>query len=118
MSSILITGVQIRTASQLASLLGADGHEIRRKNRNVSIRDVLDADIVFAGGEPELYLPLLRQVRAVDRTLPFIVVARCPETPEWLDAIEAGATDYCTVPLHLKQVRSLMTTDISCAPFL
>jgi hypothetical protein len=38
-----------------------------------------------------LYLNASREARP---TLPFIVVTRIPEMGVWLDALEAGATDY------------------------
>jgi len=62
------------------------------------MRELLDADIVFAGGEPACYMSLLRHVREARPALPFVVVTRIPETKEWLDALEAGATDYCSEP--------------------
>jgi DNA-binding response OmpR family regulator len=68
----------------------------------------LDADIVFAGGEPTYYISLLRRVRETRPTLPFFVVTRAPETKEWLDALEAGATDYCSVPIETRQLQWLM----------
>jgi DNA-binding response OmpR family regulator len=37
-----------------------------------------------------------------------IVVAAIPETAAWLDALEAGATDYCVPPFDMRQVRCLM----------
>jgi DNA-binding response OmpR family regulator len=40
--------------------------------------------------------------------LPFVVVTRVPETKEWLDALEAGATDYCSVPIEARQLHWLM----------
>jgi DNA-binding response OmpR family regulator len=40
--------------------------------------------------------------------LPFVVVTRIPETREWLDALEAGATDYCSAPIETRQLRWLM----------
>ena len=70
--------------------------------------ELLDADIVFAGGEPARYMPLLRHVREARPTLPFVVVTRIPETKEWLNALEAGATDYCSEPIETRQLRWLM----------
>jgi DNA-binding response OmpR family regulator len=47
-------------------------------------------------------------VRAERPTLPFVVVTRIPETGEWLDALEAGATDYCSAPFESRQINWLM----------
>jgi DNA-binding NarL/FixJ family response regulator len=40
--------------------------------------------------------------------LPFVVVTRIPETKEWLDALEAGAADYCSVSIEARQLHWLM----------
>lgn len=76
------------------------------------MRELLDADIVFAGGEPGYYMTLLKRVREVRPTMPFVVVTRMPETTEWLDALEAGATDYCSAPLDMRQLHWLMETAV------
>jgi DNA-binding response OmpR family regulator len=72
------------------------------------MREILDVDIVFAGGEPVCYMSLLRNIREARPTLPFVVVTRIPETREWLDALEAGATYYCSEPIQTRQLRWLM----------
>ena len=64
--------------------------------------------MVFAGGEPARYLSLLRRVREDRPALPFVVVTQIGETKEWLDALEAGATDYCSVPIGTRQIHWLM----------
>ena len=72
------------------------------------MRDLIGADIVFAGGEPSQYLSLLRLVRDERPALPFVVVTPIPETMAWLDALEAGATDYCSSPFESRQIHWLM----------
>ena len=113
MARIVFAGLEPRTAGHLASLLAGDGHEVQRAKHNITIKELLSANIVFAGGDPDQYLSVLRRVRAVDPILSFIVVARFAETAEWLDALEAGATDYCVAPFDQGQVRSLMAAALS-----
>ncbi len=115
MARVIFSGLEPRSAGRLASLLAADGHEIHREKHNVAIQELMNAHIVFVGGEPDQYLSLLRRVRLVDPTLAFVVVARYPETSEWLAALEAGATDYCSTPFDLKMVRSLVASG-HCSP--
>ncbi len=110
MARVIFSGLEPRSAGRLATLLATDGHEIHRQNQNVPIQELLNANIVFVGGEPNYYLSLLRRVRLVDPTLAFVVVARSPETSEWLEALEAGATDYCSAPFDLKMVRCLIAS--------
>lgn len=113
MARVIFSGLEPRSAARLASLLAADGHEIHRETQNVPIQQLVNANILFVGGEPDQYLSLLRRVRLIDRTLAFVVVARYPETSDWLEALEAGATDYCSTPFDLKMVRSMIASAIS-----
>ena len=104
MARVVLSGLDIRSASQLAGLLEFDGHRVRKQHYLFPLAEFLKADIVFVGGVAGQYLPLLRRLRGLNRTLPIIVV-----TADWLDALEAGATDYCVPPLDMRQVRSLVT---------
>jgi DNA-binding NtrC family response regulator len=108
MARVVLSGLDIRSASQLSGLLAFDEHRVRRLHYLVPVPEFLQADIVFVGGVAEQYLPLLRRLRGLNRTLPIIVVAPVPETVEWLDALEAGATDYCVPPFDMRQVRCLL----------
>jgi DNA-binding response OmpR family regulator len=108
MARVVLSGLDIRSASQLAGLLEFDGHRVRRQHYLVPVDEFLHADVVFVGGAPGQYLPLLRQLRGLNRSLPIIVVTPVPETTEWLNALEAGATDYCAPPFDMRQVRWLL----------
>jgi DNA-binding response OmpR family regulator len=108
MARVAFSGLEVRAASQLATLLASDGHEVRREGHSAGVDELLRSDIVFVGGDREKYLSLVRRLRAVDRTLPVVVISRLPETSEWLDVLEAGATDYCVPPFDLRQIRSLI----------
>ncbi len=110
MAKVVFSGVESRAAQELASLLMADGHEVQRAKNNISVGALLNADVVFAGGEPEEYLPVLRRIRAANSTLCFVVIVRYPTTGEWLNALDAGATDYWASPFAIEQIRLLMTT--------
>ena len=104
MARVAHSGLDIRSASQLTGLLAFDGHRVRRLHCLVPVAEFLNAEIVFVGGAAAQYLPLLRRLRGLNRSLPIIVVAPFPETAEWLDALDAGATDYCVPPFDMRQV--------------
>lgn len=72
---------------------------------------------MFAGAEPACYMALLKRLRDVQPSLPLVVVTRIPDTKAWLDAIEAGATDYCSVPIENRQLRWLMESALPRAHF-
>ena len=113
MAKVVFSGLEPRIADQLAQLLAVDGHEIQRQKNTAPIKHVLGADVVFASGEPVQYLSLLRRVRAINGSLCFVVIARFPVLTGWLEAIEAGATDYWSTPFVLLQVRSLVASATS-----
>src|SRR5271165_3720015 len=107
MARIALIGVERVAAGQICGAL-ADCHEFEHRPQSVVIEHLQDIDIVFAGGEPDHYMPLLMRVREKMPTLPFVVVTRIPKTSEWLDALEAGATDYCSAPIEKLHVQWLM----------
>jgi len=108
MAKVVLTGIEQSIAAHLQGALAVERHQIEQRHGNASIDDFLDADIVFAGGDGKHYMPLLLGIRQVRPSLPFIVVTRIPETSGWLDALEAGATDYCSAPFELRQINWLM----------
>jgi DNA-binding NtrC family response regulator len=108
MARVVFIGLEEATAGQIGRALAAQRHEIAYKQRDNVMRDLVEADIVFAGGDSEEYLPLLRRVREARPALPFVVVTRFPEVVQWLDALEAGATDYCAAPFEMQQVQWVM----------
>ena len=108
MAKIVLIGLEQSTAGQICSALAVERHQIQHRPADLPIRDLRDADMVFAGGERARYLPILRRVREVRPSLPFVVVTWIADTKEWLDALEAGATDYCSVPIETRQIHWLM----------
>jgi DNA-binding response OmpR family regulator len=116
MANVFLIGLEQATATQISRSLAVERHRIEQKSQNIGITDLKDADIVFAGGEPSQYLSLLRRVRAEKPALPFVVVTRVPETTEWLNALEAGATDYCSSPFESRQLHWLMESALPPRP--
>jgi DNA-binding NtrC family response regulator len=66
----------------------------------LALAERLHADTVFCNSEPLEYRQLLSEVKRRGLRLPVIVVSRLPEISEWLDAVEAGAVDYCAAPFE------------------
>jgi len=64
------------------------------------------ARIVFCSPDREV---LARALRSFAK-LPVVVVSRLPEIEGWLDALEAGAADYCAAPFEASQLRWLLET--------
>jgi DNA-binding response OmpR family regulator len=108
MANVVLVGLEPVVLGQICRTLATDGHQFTEKPTNVALPDLLDVDLVFAGGEPTDYMPLLMRVREARPSLPFVVVTRLPETNQWLDALEAGAADYCSAPVDPRQLHWLM----------
>jgi DNA-binding NtrC family response regulator len=108
MAQVVFVGLEEATSRLIGRALTAQRHQILHKRLDAVTRDLIDADIVFAGGDSADYLPLLRRVREARPGLPFVVVSGSAEIVKWLDALEAGATDYCTAPFETQQVQWVM----------
>ncbi len=78
---------------------------------NAAVR--LAADVVFCGADRKRYVALLDEMRERRWIMPVVVVSRTPEVSEWLDAIEAGATDYCAAPFESGHVEWILSTALT-----
>jgi DNA-binding NtrC family response regulator len=70
------------------------------------------AQIIFCGAD-------IRTVTKLRETKPqasIVVVSRHPEVSDWLDSIEAGATDYCAAPFETAQMKWILETSMRNAP--
>jgi DNA-binding NtrC family response regulator len=112
MANIVTVGLDQGSAVLLDRALAPGQHQIEHKPKTTSASELADADIVFANGEGKQYLSLLQKSRVMFPSLPFVVVTRIPETSDWLDALEAGATDYCSMPFDARHMSWLMETAI------
>jgi len=65
----------------------------------------VSGDLVFCTTGPAFHI-----ARSRFPHLPVIVVSRLPQTEEWLDALEAGAADYCAPPFEVIHLRWLLDT--------
>lgn len=86
---------------QLAVLL-ADG--LCQVGCNVAADALPGARIVFCACESGH----LQEALLEFPNLPIVVVSRLPEIVDWLDALEAGAADYCAAPFEPVQLRWLL----------
>jgi DNA-binding NtrC family response regulator len=108
MAKIALIGIEKSAADQLANALDRDFHHIESKPETTKPSDFTGFDMVFAGGDGKKYLSLLQDLRRSRPAMPFVVVTRLPDTSEWLDALEAGATDYCSAPFEPRQMKWLV----------
>jgi DNA-binding NtrC family response regulator len=82
----------------------------------LSVAEEQRADVVFCSADPRKYQKLLAALKGNGVPLPVVVVSRIPETSEWLDALDAGATDYCGAPFEREQISWLVESAILSTP--
>ena len=96
MANVCLIGLEQTIATQLSGALAVGRHRIEQKTQNIGARDLMEVDIVFAGGDPSEYLPLLRWVRKERPALPFVIVTCIPETMAWLFRSSSAAWRWKT----------------------
>ena len=62
------------------------------------------ADVIFCNPDRNM----VRKLRSANPAASIVVVSRHPEVSDWLDSIEAGATDYCAAPFDTTQVQWIL----------
>jgi DNA-binding response OmpR family regulator len=116
MSQIVLLGLPEDLSRPLAQLLREESHQVRQRQ---FIRDVskgAKADVAFISGDIPDLRNAIALLREKEPRIPLIVVTRLPETRQWLDALEAGATDYIGGPFERVHIRWLMNSVIAQGP--
>jgi DNA-binding NtrC family response regulator len=85
-------------------------YSARSTRECVALAERLHVDVVFCGSEPVEYRALLDAFKRRGLHLPVVVVSRLPEVSEWLDALDAGAVDYCAAPFEHQHMQWLIQT--------
>lgn len=62
---------------------------------------------VFVCGDAAGWITRVIEIRDIRPRVFVLVVTTIPDTSKWLDALEAGADDYCAFPLDGGQMRLL-----------
>jgi len=106
--SILLLGLADALASDLQAALRQQSWEVRSEPQRLDPAQPAP-DLIFCGAEPARYLALLEEVKRQTPGLPVIVVGRFPETADWLDALEAGASDYCAPPFDRRHLQWMVS---------
>ena len=89
----------------LAQVLREEAHKVIRKLHLHDLRRGPKADALFLSADHPDFRGTLSELRESHPELPVIAVTRVPETAHWLDALDAGATDYCGAPFERVAVR-------------
>jgi DNA-binding response OmpR family regulator len=108
MPRVTLLGLPEDLERPLAKVLRDEAYKVVRKLHLQDLRHGPKSDVVFISGEDPGFRGTLAQLREGDPSIPVIVVTRMTGTTQWLDALDAGATDYCGAPFERVQVRWIM----------
>jgi two-component system, response regulator FlrC len=116
-TNVLILGLDSGLRDELKSALHKDDPTVRTteesENNDCSGEIArLQPDIVFCPATSSCFKQILEVVRKVHPGLPVVVVSRFPEVSEWLDAMDAGASDYFASPFEPVQVRWILESNL------
>jgi len=103
-------------AAQLRQALSGPGqvlHSTSCTSECLAVVEQLGADIVFCDADPGKYQRLLGALERSGIKAPVVVVSRIPETSEWLDALDAGAADYCAAPFEHQHISWLIESALA-----
>jgi DNA-binding NtrC family response regulator len=112
MAHVFLIGLERTTADQIGRVVSIERHKVCEGSYNCKLPDLAACSLVFAGGDPWMYLPLLQRVRRELPTLPFVIVTKKPDAAAWLRAIDMGATDFLVEPVWRRQIQWVMESVI------
>jgi DNA-binding response OmpR family regulator len=108
--SAVLYGLDDQLADELAQTLATCCRDVDRADGDTAAR-VRGADVIFCRAEVDQ----VRRLKSVNPRSAVIVASRLPEVSDWLDALEAGAEDYCAAPFERAQVRWVLESHVRAA---
>jgi DNA-binding response OmpR family regulator len=117
MPRVTLLGLPEDLEGQLAQVLRDEGHKVIRKLHLQDLRHGPKSEAVFISGDDPQFRRIIAELRNSELGPPVIVVTRKPGTAQWLDALDAGATDYCGAPFERVQVRWILESAVCSEAF-
>jgi DNA-binding NarL/FixJ family response regulator len=117
MEQVSLIGFGDEEAARLAALLDSGGYQAvcqplaavqaRVSEEPESAPVTTELSAAFVCGDEPGWREAVRVVRAVHGPVFLVVTTRLPDWKKWLDALEAGASDYCCTPTDAQDLRRL-----------
>jgi len=108
MANVWLVGLERKCAAEIARVASAAHHGVFERTDRIDTHELADAGIIFAGGAPQVQQSLVRRIRGAYPTLPVVAVLETFRLEDMLDAIEAGATDYCWTPIGQRPIQRFL----------
>ena len=107
--SAVLYGLEEKLADELAHALTACCRRIDRADADpAGSARMRGADVIFCRAD----VGDVRRLKAANPDTAVIVASRLPEVSDWLDALDAGAQDYCAAPFERVQVRWVLDSHV------
>lgn len=101
-------------AEDLAAVCAPLGCEIRRHDAADQIP--ANAAAAFVCGDRAGWLENICRIRSIHDRMFLVIATDRPDHEKWLDALEAGANDYCCTPVESDQFAWLLRRDLERRP--
>ena len=109
MSSIVLLGLPDDLSAALSAVLREESHQVALAHTLEDVRRD-DPEVAFVNGDGAEFPHNVSWLLESMPRLPVVVVTRLPDSQRWLDALEAGARDYCGAPFERTQLRWILET--------
>lgn len=116
MPHVALLGLPEDLGNQLTRVLLEESHQVSRKRFISDLRRLPVPSAVFISGDNPEYRRTISLVRENHPNLPVIAVTRQSDTWHWLDALDAGAADYCGAPFERIQLRWILESILGSPP--
>jgi DNA-binding response OmpR family regulator len=110
MARVALLGFPQDLASQLSRVLVAEGHAVDQKHYIQDLSKRYRPSVVFVSADTPGFEDTVAALKDAEPGLPFVVTTRLPNPTQWLNALDAGAADYCGAPFEPVQVRWVMAS--------
>lgn len=115
MARILLLGLDDSVARRIETASLQVHHSVAIEPMCTNYQTAPHADVVFVSGDEERYLDTLRSIRSHLAAPPVVVVTRTADSCRWLNALEAGAADYCSAPFEPKPIQWILASALQAA---
>lgn len=109
MRSVDLMNFPDNLAQDLATRLAAADCRVNRRRYTSGIP--ADTVATLVNGDSADWLRVVQEIRGVRPDIFVVVVTGLPDYTKWLEALEAGADDYCCLPLDSRQIGWLFGRD-------
>jgi DNA-binding NarL/FixJ family response regulator len=117
MSKIVLAGFDADSAQKLSKKLTGLHHQTELSSSDSAYLTTRHADLVFLSGDDVRCQRNLASFRTKAPETPVIVASRAVEDSDWLTALEAGATDYCSVDVDPANLDWMLKNALECRVF-